>query len=143
MPTGPPRDEAKRAPMSTPTGTNLRITGLDLAGYIVKDLPRAVAWYRDVLGLTPAREYPDNGGVEYDFADGATFGLWDPKGMMPWTKGVGVMFAVEDFPAAVRTARERGATFSFEHETPVCFMALTEDSEGNQVMLHKRKPVSG
>ncbi len=27
------------------------ITGMDLSGYMVKDAPRAIAFYRDVLGL--------------------------------------------------------------------------------------------
>ena len=127
--------------MSTTTETGeLRITGIDLVSYMVKDYPRAVAFYRDVLGLTPAREYPDDAGAEYQLGDGTTFGLWNPKGMMPWTPGVGVMFAVTDFPGAVRAARERGARIELERETAVCFMALLEDSEGNRVILHKRKP---
>ncbi len=30
-----------------------RITGMDLSGYMVEDAPRAIAFYRDVLGLEP------------------------------------------------------------------------------------------
>jgi hypothetical protein len=28
-----------------------------------------------------------------------------------------------------------------EYESPVCFMAMIGDSEGNSVVLHKRKPL--
>jgi catechol 2,3-dioxygenase-like lactoylglutathione lyase family enzyme len=51
------------------------ITGMDLSGYTVNDAPRAVAFYRDVLGLEPVLLYPDNRGAEYELPDGSTFGL--------------------------------------------------------------------
>jgi len=61
------------------------ITGMDLSGYMVKDAARAIAFYRDVLGLEPAVVYPDNRGAEYEFADGSTFGLWNAGGqVMPF-----------------------------------------------------------
>ena len=58
--------------MSEPT---FKVTGMDLSGYMVKDAARAIAFYRDVLGLEPVMTYPDNRGAEYEFADGTTFGL--------------------------------------------------------------------
>lgn len=39
------------------------ITGMDLSGYMVKDAPRAIAFYRDVLGLEPTRVYPEDRGA--------------------------------------------------------------------------------
>src|ERR1035441_6167760 len=36
------------------------ITGIDLTGYGVGDSARAVAFYRDVLGLEPTRMYPED-----------------------------------------------------------------------------------
>jgi catechol 2,3-dioxygenase-like lactoylglutathione lyase family enzyme len=56
--------------------TAVRIKGIDLSGYMVKDAARAIAFYRDVFGLEPSRIYPDNRGAEYDLPDGTTFGLW-------------------------------------------------------------------
>ena len=35
------------------------ITGLDLSGYMIKDAPRAIAFYRDVVGLTLAHTIPE------------------------------------------------------------------------------------
>ncbi len=125
--------------MSIATNQTFKVTGIDMTGYMVKDTDRAVAFYRDVLGMNPTTVYPNSGGVEYEFPDGTTFGLWNPGETMPFRAGSGVMFAVDNFDAAVRSAKERGVAIHMEHESPVCFMALTEDTEGNHIVIHRRK----
>jgi len=117
-----------------------RVTGIDLTGYMATDVPRAIAFYRDVLGLEPSKVYPENHGAEYELADGTTFGLWGGGGMMPFQPSNGVLFAVDDLDAAVAAAKARGLPILMEHESPVCFMAMINDTEGNSVVLHKRKP---
>jgi predicted enzyme related to lactoylglutathione lyase len=67
---------------------------------MVKDAQRAMAFYREVLGLEPARVYPENRGCEYDFADGTSFGLWGAGGQLPFQPSNGVLFAVDDLDAA-------------------------------------------
>jgi predicted enzyme related to lactoylglutathione lyase len=115
------------------------ITGMDLSGYMVKDAARAIAFYRDVLGLEPVTVYPENRGAEYALADGTTFGLFGGAGdVMPFQPGNGILFAVDDLVAAVASVRTRGIPV-MERETRVCFMAMFEDTEGNSVFLHKRK----
>ena len=117
-----------------------KIDGMDLSGYMVKDAARAIAFYRDVLGLEPAVIYPDNRGAEYALADGTTFGLWGGGGaVMPFQPSNGILFAVDDFDAAVAAVKSRDIPVIMEHETPVCFMAMINDTEGNVVTLHKRK----
>src|SRR5580692_4121223 len=32
-------------------GSTFKVTGMDLSGYMVKEAPRAIGFYRDVLGL--------------------------------------------------------------------------------------------
>jgi predicted enzyme related to lactoylglutathione lyase len=123
--------------MSTTETGELRITGIDAHTYQIKDTQRAIAFYKDVLGLTPSFERPD--GAEFELSDGATFGLWNGGDRMPWQAGTGVMFAVTDFDSAVRIAKQRGAKVHMATETPVCHIAACEDSEGNQFILHKRK----
>lgn len=116
------------------------ITGLDFSGYMVKDGARAIAFYRDVLGLEPSRLYPENRGAEYDLPDGSTFGLWGGgESVMPFQPSNGVLFAVPDLAAAVADLKARGVPILMERETPNCFMAMLADSEGNFVFLHKRK----
>lgn len=50
------------------------------------------------------------------------------------------MFAVPDIQAAVEAFKARGVSVS-EHvdETPNCYMAFAEDTEGNHFILHQRK----
>ena len=47
---------------------------------------------------------------------------------------------VEDFPAAMaRIAEHKVKVTMPATETPVCWMALIEDPDGNPVMIHRRK----
>jgi predicted enzyme related to lactoylglutathione lyase len=108
---------------------------------MVKDAARAIAFYRDVLGLEPVTVYPDGRGAEYELADGTTFGLWGGGGfVIPFQPSNGILFAVDDFDAAVAALEARKIPILMQHETPVCFMAMISDTEGNSVTLHKRKP---
>jgi predicted enzyme related to lactoylglutathione lyase len=119
------------------------ITGMDLSGYMVKDAARAIEFYRDVLGLEPVLVYPDDRGAEYELPDGTTFGLWGGGGkVMPFQPSNGILFAVDDLDAAVAAVTARGIPVIMQHETPVCFLAMIHDTEGNIVTLHKRKTPS-
>lgn len=119
---------------------SVKVTGLDLSGYMVKDARRAIKWYRDVLGLEPVRVYPDDRGAEYEFADGTAFGLWGGGGkVMPFQPSNGILFAVDDFDGAVSAIKARGIPVVMENETAVCRMAMIHDTEGNMVTLHQRK----
>jgi uncharacterized protein YndB with AHSA1/START domain/predicted enzyme related to lactoylglutathione lyase len=118
----------------------VRIAGIDLSGYMVDDAPRAIAFYRDVLGLQPARVYPEGRGAEYDLPDGTTFGLWGGGGkVMPFQPSNGILFAVADLDEAVAALKSRGTPIVREIESPVCRMAMIHDTEGNLVTLHQRK----
>ncbi|HEY5094209.1 MAG TPA: hypothetical protein VII69_03725 [Candidatus Eremiobacteraceae bacterium] len=95
-----------------------------------------------MLGLESVLEYSDNRGAEYELADGSTFGLWGGGGMvMPFQPSNGILFAVDDLDAAVAAVKARSIPVLMEHETPVCFLAMINDTEGNSVTLHKRKAV--
>jgi predicted enzyme related to lactoylglutathione lyase len=119
---------------------NFAVTGIDLSGYMVKDARRAIAFYREVLGLEPILTYPEDRGAEYTLADGTTFGLWGGGGrVMPFQPSNGILFAVDDFEAAVSAMEKRGIPIIMRTETANCFMAMIHDTEGNIVTLHKRK----
>jgi predicted enzyme related to lactoylglutathione lyase len=115
------------------------ITGLDITYHVVTDIPRAKAFYRDVLGMTPTHEYPGDQGVEFEFADGQTFGIWKPDEASGMKPHAGTMFAVPDAHAAVAAIRARGGTISDVDETPVCFMAFGNDPDGIGYVIHQRK----
>ena len=117
-----------------------RITGIDRSDYMAKDPARAIAFYRDVLGLELQSLAPDNDGGEFELPDGSTFGLWvGSDATTPFQPSNGVLFAVDDLEAAVSTLEIRGIKVVTRFETPVCSMALINDSEGNIVTLHKRR----
>ncbi len=116
----------------------MNITGIDVHTYMVKDLSRAIAFYRDVLQLplTTTGKY----GAEFELPDGSAFELWNPaEADWPWERGNGVMFAVADAREAVAELRSRGVTIGDPKDDHVCFMAIGEDSEGNQLVIHQRK----
>lgn len=112
------------------------ITGLDLVGCTVADVPRSVAFYRDTLGLVPTMVHEE--GAEFIFPDGTTLGIWNPGGddVKP---SYGVMFAVPDIHTMQAALRERGLNLADPYESPVCFMLFGADPDGNAFILHQRK----
>ncbi len=114
------------------------VNGADLYGFFVSDVQRSLAYYRDVLGLTPTEIDEQARGVEFTLADGSTFGFWRlPEGGK--TSGGFTMFAVADAKAKVEELRAKGVQIADPMETPVCFMAFTDDPFGNTAIVHQRK----
>jgi len=120
--------------------TATRIRGIDTHHYLAKDLQRAIAFYRDVLGLTPSATASWEHGTEFDLGDGSTFGVFK----MPndtWYPCGGVVFAVDDIDAMTGRLEEARVQF-YTHgvmETPVCRIAWCQDPEGNNFAIHQRK----
>ena len=116
----------------------MKVRGIDITTYLVKDPQRAKAFYRDTMGFELTQDYGDNGG-EFTFPDGTTFGLWKMEDGT-WNAGDGVMFNVDDVPKAVEYFRSRGVKIAeHRHDGEHCTMAFGEDSEGNSFILHQRK----
>ncbi|MGH7727396.1 MAG: VOC family protein [Vulcanimicrobiaceae bacterium] len=114
------------------------ITGLDFTRYFVKDMERALAFYRDTLGMTVTTAFAADF-VEFTLADGSTFALDKQE---TWLEGNSASFGVADIRTAVARYRERGVEFLYAgeiFESPVCSFAFARDSEGNTFMLHQRK----
>lgn len=120
--------------------TPITITGIDFSGYMCRDASRAIAFYRDLFGLQTDLVYPDDRGAEFTLPDGTTFGLWGGGGkVMPFQPSNGILFAVDDLDAAVAELGARAIPVVYQTETPLCRMAMINDSEGNIVTLHQRK----
>ena len=122
------------------TQTTSAPTGIDAHFYLVKDFAAGMAFYRDVLGLTPSWEIDGGGFAEFELADGSTFGI----GQLPeWHAGGGVMFAVPDVDEALRRVTAGGPKQQGEiYDGPVCRMAWCADPDGNTFALHRRKQTS-
>lgn len=115
-----------------------KVKGMDATYYTVKDLPRATKFYNSLLDMEPTLVFGENV-AEYTFPNGETFGLYQTE---EWTQHGGALFAVDDIEAAVAEHKKRGVKFDGDghiENTPVCFMAFGEDTEGNSFILHQHK----
>jgi predicted enzyme related to lactoylglutathione lyase len=122
---------------STATSAGTKITGVDIFGPATRDAKRLTAFYRDVLGMMPTAESPT--GAEFELGDGTTFGVYQPVETPKEAGGYSALFAVGDINAAVALYRSRGAQLDDPFETPVCFMSLGKDPDGNEFAIHQRK----
>jgi predicted enzyme related to lactoylglutathione lyase len=114
---------------------------VDFVSYSVTDMDRSEAFYRDVLGLdveVPRGEPGTraSGYMEFD-AGGTAISLTVLPRLHP---NAIVALAVEDVGSAVEELRSKGVQINMESlETPVCFMAVVADPDGNQILIHQRK----
>lgn len=106
--------------------------------YAVSDVPRAVAFYRDVVGLPLAKVFND-GYVEFNAGSTAFAVDRDPPGVLPGTCS-GVAFEVDDIDKARSRLSNAGASVSEVYEFPPCWICFAEDPDGNRFALHRLKP---
>ncbi|MBW0001763.1 MAG: VOC family protein [Verrucomicrobia bacterium] len=112
----------------------------------VTNVQRAREFYEGVLGLTPSVVHEGHGmaWVEYEVGPGVLALGFGVEQFKPSGDGGTVALEMENFEEAIRELKERGCRFIFEPmETPVCRMAGVFDSEGNTLIIHKRKTGSG
>jgi predicted enzyme related to lactoylglutathione lyase len=121
----------------------IKVQSLAFVGIPVTDMTRARAFYETVLGLPVAEEMMGGQWVEYDLGNNtlaiANVGpQWTPS-----DQGTGAALEVADFEAAVKWLKERNVTFVVEaYETPCCRMAIIQDPDGNNIVIHKLKSES-
>ncbi|HYZ72086.1 MAG TPA: VOC family protein [Chthoniobacterales bacterium] len=120
----------------------MQIAEVAFIGYPVTDAERARKFYEGVLGLSPSRTFGggDSVWIEYDLGD-TTFAISNmaKENWKPSPDGSIVAFEVVDFDAAI--AELKANKILFEHEpmeTPVCWMAVIADPDGNKLTVHKR-----
>jgi catechol 2,3-dioxygenase-like lactoylglutathione lyase family enzyme len=113
----------------------VRIEQVDFLSIPTRDVSRAVAFYRDVLGLAES-EYSE-GEVE---APNVTLGFWNPERdgeeFSPNAAGVGLRVA--DVRAACDELVAGGGELVGIEDTGVCQMGFCKDLDGNTVILHRR-----
>ena len=113
----------------------MQVEQVDFVSVPTRDTARALAFYRDVLGLRES-EYAE-GEVE---APNVTFGFWSPEDdgeeFVPNSAGLGLRVA--DVHAAVEEARAAGAEVIGIEDSGVCHMGFVKDPDGNVLILHRR-----
>ena len=92
------------------------------------------------LGLRVG-SHSDNGvWTEYDLPGGGCLALFkhpDPK-LAAAPGGASIAFEVEELDVLVARLKSEGVKFiAADLESPVCRMAIMEDTEGNTIILHK------
>jgi predicted enzyme related to lactoylglutathione lyase len=123
----------------------MKVIDIAFVVYAVKGLKAGQAFYEGVLGLKPTATYytapdKDQGLVEYEIGGGTlSIGCGTPM-FKPGGNNAAAGLEVEDFPEAMKRIAEHKVKVTLAAtETPVCWMALIEDPDGNPIMIHRRK----
>jgi catechol 2,3-dioxygenase-like lactoylglutathione lyase family enzyme len=113
----------------------MRVEQDDFVSVPTRDSARAVAWYRDVLGLSVS-EFTD---AEVE-APNVTLSFWNPEeqGEAFVPNESGIAFRVADVEAAVEEVRGQGAEVLGIQDSGVCHMGFVKDLDGNVLILHRR-----
>jgi predicted enzyme related to lactoylglutathione lyase len=116
----------------------MNVLGVDFISLEVSDLDKAVAFYRDVLGLELAGHWPDVPWAEFNVAP-TTLALTEAPKDRELITGGSVALAVEDVGAAIAELQEAGVKVLLgPAESPVCNYALIADPDGNVLGIHRR-----
>lgn len=125
------------------------ITGLAHLCFTVSNLEKSVAFYRDVLGLTPAFDYIDENGHWYgqymhvgerNFIELFEGQLGQPA---PGQAYRHFCLEVDDIHATVATLRERGLEVTdIKTGKDRSYQAWITDPDGNRIELHCYTPES-
>ncbi len=106
--------------------------------YPVTDMPRALAFYRDDLGLTPG-EITSDYWAEFE-AGGGTFGIGNFEQVGTAGTAQSLALEVTDIAALRTKLGAKGIPVSEPHDLAQCWISVVRDPDGNQIWLHQRKP---
>jgi predicted enzyme related to lactoylglutathione lyase len=122
------------------------ITGLGQLHVSVTDLDRAVAWYRDVLGLDFLFQVPGQPMAFFD-CGGVRLYLGVPENELFRSRPI-MYFSVDDIDNSVEEIASRGGQFSdrphvvHRDDSSELWLASLTDPEGTPVVLMETRPVS-
>jgi predicted enzyme related to lactoylglutathione lyase len=114
----------------------VQVERVDFVSVPTRDTARAVAWYREVLGL-PASDVTA-GELE---TGNVTLAFWEPErdGLPFVANEAGIALRVADVDVARRELEARGVAFLAETwDSGVCRFAAFRDVDGNVLILHRR-----
>ena len=122
-------------------GTDGRlVTGTDFVAIGTRDIDRAVAFYRDVLGLEQSKQWGSMPAYEFETGN-LTIALMqtDAFGIEFSPTTVPIALHVEDFEGAKAELESRGVAFKGDTiDSGVCYQAIFEDPDGNALDIHHR-----
>jgi predicted enzyme related to lactoylglutathione lyase len=116
----------------------MQVERTDFYSVPVQDMERAKTFYRDTLGMQSANW--DDAWPEIETSNVSLYHVHPAAigaSFSPHTAHVALR--VPDVAEARRELEDRGVEFDGEiRDTGVCHMSFFKDSEGNQLMLHRR-----
>ena len=115
----------------------MAISNIAFTMYPVSDMPRALAFYRDALGLKQTDVAADFW-TEFDVA-GGTFGIGNFEQVGKPGSAQSLALEIADLDGYRAMLAERGIEASAPHELANCRISVVHDPDGNQVWLHERK----
>lgn len=119
----------------------IKVRALAFVGIPVTDIKRARGFYEGVLGLGVAEEMMGGQWVEYDLGNNTLAIANVGPQWIPSDQGTGAALEVDDFEGAVKWLKDQGVPFVVEaYESPCCRMAIIQDPDGNNIVIHKLKP---
>lgn len=113
-------------------------TAIAFTMYPVSDMARALAFYRDALGLKQAGldlEY----WVEFEVG-GGTFGVGNFEQVGTPGSAQSLALEIADLDTFRDTLSGRGIESTDPHVFPNCRISVVRDPDGNLVWLHEAKP---
>jgi catechol 2,3-dioxygenase-like lactoylglutathione lyase family enzyme len=116
------------------------VTGTDFVTIGTRDIEKAVAFYRDVLGLEQAKQWGSMPAYEFETGN-LTIALMqtDAFGIEFQPTTVPIALRVDDVEAARAELESKGVEFKGETiDSGVCHQAIFEDPDGNVLDLHHR-----
>ena len=114
----------------------MEVEQVDFITIPTRDVKRAVAFYRDVLGL-PVSEH----NAQEVETPNVTLSFWNPveEGIEFRPNVAGFALRVADVEASRRELEAKGVEFMGETvDSSVCHMGFFKDPDGNVVILHRR-----
>jgi catechol 2,3-dioxygenase-like lactoylglutathione lyase family enzyme len=116
----------------------MQILASDFVMFLVSDLSRAVAFYRDALGIRCELESLEYQWAEFDCGN-VTLSL-KGRALTDGTRGGGrIALAVDDIAAAYEELKRKGVHLeSAPIDNGCCWHLEVRDPDGNLVILHKR-----
>jgi predicted enzyme related to lactoylglutathione lyase len=115
----------------------MKATGIDAIYFSVTDVPRAAAFYRELLDIAETT-WENEHGAEFVLRDGSAFGFGAYSSGEHKPSGC-VLFAVDDVEAEARRIPEIGGKLVDDVKAfPKCRSQWCEDPDGNSFVLHQR-----
>ena len=119
----------------------MKITNLAFVGTPVTDMKRARSFYEGVLGLKVSEEMMGGKWVEYGLGNNTLAIASVGDQWVPSDQGTGAALEVDAFEETIKYLKDRQVTFAVEpYESPCCHMAIIQDPDGNNIVIHKLKP---